>query len=84
MVTSGFFSVPTPVDLETLNENGATYVSATVNETDSKGDAWIQKCSQPLLTEKKSTKTEAMATGKSSTKQVPKVTSGFFSAPSPC
>ena len=84
MVTSGFFSVPTPVDLETLKENGATDVSATVNETDSKGDAWIQKCSQPLLIEKKSTKTEAMATGKSSTKQVPKVTSGFFSAPSPC
>jgi hypothetical protein len=25
-----------------------------------------------------------VATGKSSTKQVPKVTSGFFSAPSPC
>jgi len=41
MVTSGFFSVPTPVDLETLNENGATDVSATVNETDSKGDAWF-------------------------------------------
>jgi hypothetical protein len=72
------------VDLETFNENGATDVSATVNETDSKGDAWIKKCSQPLLTEKKSTKTEAMATGKSPTKQVPKVTSGFFSAPSPC
>ena len=50
MVTSGFVSAPTPVDLETLNENGATVVSATVNETDSKGDAWIQKCSQPLLT----------------------------------
>jgi hypothetical protein len=72
------------VDLETLNENGATDVSVTVNETDSKGDAWIQKCSQPLLIEKKSTKTEAMATRKSSTKQVAMVTSGFFSAPSPC
>ena len=52
-----------PVDLETLNENGATDVSATGNETDTKGDAWIQKFSQPLLTEKKSTKTEAMRLG---------------------
>jgi hypothetical protein len=73
-----------PVDLETLNENGAIVVSATVNETDSKGDAWMQKCSQHLLTKKKSTKTEAMATRESSRKQVPKVTSIFFSAPSPC
>jgi hypothetical protein len=49
MVTSGFFTAPTPVDLETLNENGATVVSATVNETDSKGDSCIR------LTQKKST-----------------------------
>ena len=72
------------MDLETLNEKGATVVSATVNETDSKGDAWMQKCSQHLLTMKKSMKTEAMATEKSSRKQVPKVTRVFFSAPSPC
>jgi hypothetical protein len=43
------------MDLETLNENGATVVSEIVNETDSKGDAWIQKFSQPLLTQKTST-----------------------------
>ena len=72
------------MDLETLNENGSIIVSATVNETDSKGDAWMQKCSQHLLTMKKSMKTEAMVTGKSLKKQVPKVTNVFFSAPSPC
>jgi len=32
----------------------------------------------------KATKSESVATGKWSTKQVPKVTSGFLSAPSPC
>ena len=32
---------PAPVDLETVNENWATPVSEIVNETDSKGDAWI-------------------------------------------
>jgi hypothetical protein len=30
-----------PVDLETVNENRTTTVSEIVNETDSKGDAWI-------------------------------------------
>ena len=72
-----------PVDLETVNENWATVVSEIVNETDSKGDAWIRKCSQPVLTQKKATKTESVATGKSSTKQVQKVTRGFVSMPSP-
>jgi hypothetical protein len=48
---------PTAFDLETVNENCATAVSKIMNETDSKGDAWIQKCSQPLLTQKKSMKT---------------------------
>jgi hypothetical protein len=75
---------PTAFNFETVNENYATAVSEIMNETDSKGDAWIRKCSQPLLTQKKSTKTESVATGKSSTKQVPKVASRFFSAPSPC
>jgi hypothetical protein len=41
-----------PVDLETLNENGATVVFEIMNETDFKGDARIQKFSQPLLTQK--------------------------------
>ena len=82
-VTSGFLSAPSAVDLETINENWATSVFNIVNETDSKGDACIQKCSQPMLTQKKSTKTESVANGKSSMKQVLKVTSGFLSAPSP-
>ena len=30
-----------PFDLETVNENWAIPVSEIVNETDSKGDAWI-------------------------------------------
>ena len=72
-----FFARPAPVDLETVNENSATAVSEIMNETDSKGDAWITKCSQPVLTKKKSTKTESVASGRSSTKQVAKVTSGF-------
>ena len=32
---------PTPVDLETVNENGATTVSQIVNETAFEGVAWI-------------------------------------------
>jgi hypothetical protein len=60
----------------------ATTISEIVNKTNSKGDVWIPKCSQPLLTQKKSTKTQSVATA--STKQVLKVTSGFFSTPNPC
>jgi hypothetical protein len=40
-VTSGFFTAPNPVDLETVNENLATAVFEIVNETDIEGDAWI-------------------------------------------
>ena len=43
---------PTPVDLEKVNENLATTLSEIVNETDSKGDAWIRQRPQPLLTHK--------------------------------
>ena len=32
---------PAPIDLETVNENWATGVFETMNENDSKGDAWI-------------------------------------------
>jgi hypothetical protein len=65
------------VDSEAL----AAYVdSEKVKETTSKGDAWIRKSSQPLLTKKKSKKTESVATGKSSPKHLPKVTRGFGSA----
>jgi hypothetical protein len=54
-----------------VNENGVTTDWEIITEKPSKGDAWIQKLSGPLLTQKKSTK------------QLPKVTRGFVSAPSP-
>jgi hypothetical protein len=34
-------ALPALVDLETVNENWATTISEIINETDSKGDAWI-------------------------------------------
>jgi hypothetical protein len=37
-----------------------------------------------LLTQKKTTRTESVVYGKSSRKQLPKVTRGFISAPNPC
>ena len=46
-----------PVDLETVNETWAIIVSEIINETESKGDAWIRHRQQPLLTQKYSTKT---------------------------
>jgi hypothetical protein len=52
-------------------------------ETASTGHAWIRQRSQPLLTQKKSMKTESVSTGKSSMKQIAKVTLGFISAPNP-
>jgi hypothetical protein len=50
-------------------------------ETASTGHAWIRQRSQPLLTQKKSMKIESVSTGKSSMKQIAKVTLGFISAP---
>jgi hypothetical protein len=61
-----------PVDSEIVNENRVTTDWEIITEKPSKGDAWIRKLSGPLLTQKKSTK------------QLPKVTRGFVSAPSPC
>jgi hypothetical protein len=57
------------VDLEAL---AAPIYSENINETTSKGDAWILEVAQLLLTKKKSTK------------QLPKVTRGFGRARSPC
>ena len=59
------------VDLEIFNENRVDAASEIITETASKGDAWIQKRSQPLLTNKRSTKTESVPTRKSSTKHLP-------------
>jgi hypothetical protein len=63
--------------------NAAPVDSEKVNERTFKGDAWIRKSWQPLLTYKKSTKTESAPTGKSSSKHLPKVTRGFGRARSP-
>jgi hypothetical protein len=45
-------SRPTPIDLETVNENWATIVSKIFNEIDFEGDKWIRQRPQPLLTQK--------------------------------
>jgi hypothetical protein len=45
-----------PVDLEIVNENSVVADSEIINETASKGDVWIQQRTQPLLTQKSSTK----------------------------
>ena len=34
-------ALPAPVDLETVNENGATVVYEIMNETNAKVDTWI-------------------------------------------
>jgi len=54
-----------------------------MNETDSKGDALDSEVLATPVDSEKSTKTESVPTENSSTEQVPKVTSGFFSAPTP-
>jgi hypothetical protein len=64
--------LPALVDLQNVNENGVGDDWEIITETPFKGDAWIQKRSQPLLTQKKSTK------------QLIQVTCGFVSAPIPC
>ena len=39
-----------PVDLEKVNKNGVGADWEIITESASKGDAWIRKRSQPLLT----------------------------------
>ena len=45
-----------PVDSEKFNENVVSADWEIVTETLSKGDVWIQKRSQPLLTQRKTRK----------------------------
>jgi hypothetical protein len=73
-----------PDSLEKVNEKGVGADWEITTETPSKGDARIRKRWQPLLTQKKSMKTESVPPGKSSLKNLPKVTRGFGSARSPC
>jgi hypothetical protein len=49
-VTRVFVSTPTLVDSEIVNENWSATDLEIVNQTASTGDAWIHRCSQPLLT----------------------------------
>jgi len=56
-----------PIDKKMVNKNGVGADTEIITETPTEGDAWIRKCSQPLLTKKKSSK------------QLPKVTCGFVS-----
>jgi hypothetical protein len=57
-VRRGFERPRTPVDSKKVNENRVDADWKIITETPSKGDAWIRKRSQPLLTQKNSTKTE--------------------------
>jgi hypothetical protein len=79
-----YSSVPTaPIVSEIVNNNWVAADSEMLTETPYKGEACIQKRSQPLLTQEKSMKTESVPTRKSSTKHLPKVMRGFVSAHSP-
>jgi hypothetical protein len=60
-----------PVDSEKVNENWDGADWEIINEKPSKGDAWIRKRSQPLLTQKKSTKQLPKVTVDSSTLTAP-------------
>jgi hypothetical protein len=73
-----------PIHSEKFNENWVGVDWKIINQTTSKGDAWIPQRAQPLLTLKKSMKTEPLPSSKSSTKLIRKVTCGFVSAHSPC
>jgi hypothetical protein len=64
----------TPVDSGKVNENLVGAAWEIVNESSSKGDAWICQRLQPLSTQKKSRKTEFLPTQKSSTKLLAQVT----------
>ena len=75
--------LPTPLDWEIVNENWVAADLEIITETPSKGDAWIRKHSQPLLTQKWSMKTGSVPTQKWSTKHLPQVTPGFVRAHSP-
>jgi hypothetical protein len=70
-----------PVDSEKVNENWVGADWEIINETYSKGDAWIRESTQPLLIQKLSRKTKLLPTRKSSTKQLPQVTRLFVNTP---
>jgi hypothetical protein len=61
-----------PVESEKVNENGVCTGWKIITETTLKGVTWIRKRSQPLLTQKKSTKMKSVLTGKSLSKNLPR------------
>jgi hypothetical protein len=62
----------------------APFDSEIINETATKGDAWIRQRKQPLWTQKTTMKTKSLPTQKLSTKLLPRGTHGFNSRNSPC
>jgi hypothetical protein len=71
------------VGLEIINENLVAADSKIINETAYTGEAWIRQRKEPIWALKSSTKTQSLATQKSSTKLLPRVMHGFDSANSP-
>jgi hypothetical protein len=53
-----------PVGSDKVNENWVGVNWKIINETTSEGDAWIPQRAQPLLTLKKSMKTEPLTSPK--------------------
>ena len=82
-VTRGFISAHSPCWLRKSLQKLSSADSEILIETPYKGEVCIRKHSQPLLTQKKSKKTESVPTGKSSTKHLTKVMRGFVSTPNP-
>jgi len=72
------------VGYEIINKNSIAVESKIINETASTGDACIRKHKKPMRAMKSSTKIESLPNQKSSTKLLPQVTHGFYSANSPC
>jgi len=73
-----------PVDLEIVNKNYIAIDSEIITETPFKGDAWFRNSCQPLLIQKKWTKTGSVLIGKWSLKHFSKGTCGFRRAASTC
>ena len=82
-VTRVFVSGHNPVDSKIVSENWVVADPEIRIDKAFKGDAWIRKCLQHLLTQIRSTKTESLPSQKSSMKHLPQVTSGFVRAHSP-
>jgi hypothetical protein len=82
-VTCGLGRARSPCDSEIVNENRVAVDYEIITEIASKGDEWIRKRLQPLLTKKWSMKTESLPTQKSSPKHLSKVTRGFRRARGP-